>query len=126
MNWGYPIAVCGLGLTQVKPQQSAGVLQEANLVETTTPSQCKENFNPSKQICMISQPGKGQSGCKGDSGGPLFPLKRKNGGAVCLYGIVSSGSPRCDSYSTFTRVAGYLDWIKNNMKRNRRSNYLIF
>ncbi|XP_026463142.1 lectizyme-like [Ctenocephalides felis] len=58
----------------------------------------------------------GVSACSGDSGGPLVQY---NGNEATLLGIVSWGYIPCGSLnrpSVYTRVSGYLDWIKENTK----------
>jgi len=59
-----------------------------------------------------------KSGCHGDSGGP-YVCKVK--GKWELHGAVSWGSPECKSsqtYTVFTRVTHFLDWIKTNLEYN--------
>ncbi|XP_026462799.1 lectizyme-like [Ctenocephalides felis] len=56
----------------------------------------------------------GVSACSGDSGGPLVQY---NGNEATLLGVVSWGYIPCgsrDRPSVYTRVSGYLDWIKEN------------
>jgi hypothetical protein len=48
--------------------------------------------------------------CNGDSGGPLVvPVS----GEYKLAGIVSWGSTKCDTYSGFTRVSEFVEWISS-------------
>ena len=108
---GDPIAVCGLGFTQVKPNRMPDVLQEVMLKETV--SKCDYDFDTSKQICLISPRGKYQDACMGDSGGPAFPLSGSDE-AICVYGVVSYGDADCFGNGVYTRVSGYLDWIAEN------------
>ncbi|XP_063724326.1 thrombin-like enzyme BjussuSP-1 [Symsagittifera roscoffensis] len=51
--------------------------------------------------------------CGGDSGGPVYPLRR--GRPLCLYGVVSYGSVTCSGYGIYTRVSAYLDWIRRRV-----------
>lgn len=54
-----------------------------------------------------------QSGCHGDSGGPL--ACQQTDGSWKLYGITSWGSPQCNGlnrYTVFARVSKYTKWIK--------------
>lgn len=58
------------------------------------------------------------SGCHGDSGGPLV-CKDEGTGRWNLQGVVSYGSSSCNSretYTVFSRVHHYLDWIDEKMK----------
>jgi len=70
------------------------------------------DVNASRQICGGK---KGQSSCRGDSGGPL--LSRVNG-RVYHTGIVSFGPEVCANgdAAVYTRVAGYVDWITRKTK----------
>lgn len=64
------------------------------------------------QICAD---GKGSDTCTGDSGGPLMFGKQVGINFVLfLGGIVSYGTSRCgSSYSVYTFVPEYIDWIKS-------------
>ena len=68
-------------------------------------------FNtPNNLICML------EASCEGDSGGPTVCPDR-DGNAV-LQGITSFGSTdKCKkgTYTFYTKVSKYLDWIKRNM-----------
>ena len=107
---GYPLAVCGLGRTQFSPAKHPKVLQEAIMMETTS-DRCE--LDGSKQICLIPQPGRDQSACRGDSGGPVFPLS-KSGDAICVYGVVSYGDFECKKFDVHARVSSYINWIEQN------------
>lgn len=64
------------------------------------------------QVCFGSAT---QGGCKGDSGGPLVCKKDNRWVQV---GIVSWGSPTCDTYPTvFTKVSAYREWIDQIIKK---------
>ena len=58
-------------------------------------------------------------GCHGDDGGPLVCKTGMNGTWV-LHGVVSWGHHLCDatrSYTVFSRVAYFRDWINLNIRR---------
>ena len=61
----------------------------------------------------------GHDTCQGDSGGPMF-LKKNN--RWTLVGITSSGSRYCGMCpkqpGVYTRVASYLDWIRQTISSN--------
>jgi len=62
------------------------------------------------QVCFGSA---SEGGCKGDSGGPLVC---RTGSGWTQVGIVSWGSPTCDTYPTvFTRVSAYKQWIQETI-----------
>ncbi|XP_063589303.1 neurotrypsin-like [Penaeus indicus] len=69
----------------------------------------------SSQVCS-GESTFSQSGCHGDSGGPLACLTR---GRYTLYGLLSSGSGcMSDSISlpnTYTRIVKYLRWIQEKI-----------
>lgn len=58
--------------------------------------------------------------CVGDSGGPLMVLDITNTEHNYIaYGIVSIGPRNCgmkNSPSVYTRVADYIDWIRNHLQ----------
>ncbi|WP_437729538.1 serine protease [Sorangium sp. So ce861] len=60
---------------------------------------------------MICAGGPGDAACKGDGGGPLM----KWGGRMPhkLIGIVSWGSPSCDSYTVFTNAPYFDAWVNS-------------
>lgn len=58
------------------------------------------------------------SGCNGDSGGPFV---RNEGGKFVLRGAVSWGVPGCpagNTFSVFTRISSFVNWIKDHMKNS--------
>ena len=98
-----------------KTAPSPSILQETPL-PTMNPTICSSKwsgFNPSLQLCAGYTQG-GISTCFGDSGGPLVcPFSN---GVWVIEGIVSFGPDPCakpDQPAVFTRVYGYLSWIKS-------------
>jgi len=58
------------------------------------------------------------SGCNGDSGGPFVCPE---GGKFVLRGAVSWGVPGCPAgktFSVFTRISSFVDWIKDRIKNS--------
>ena len=67
------------------------------------------------------------SGCNGDSGGPFVCLNRS--GDWVLQGAVSWGDYKCrgsPTYSVFTRISSYVDWIQEQTKPRGRLNTIFF
>lgn len=72
----------------------------------------------SKQLCTVP-PKKGSTGCRGDSGGPLFQRLSGEGSPWYQIGIVSFGATGCaraDDPTVYTRVSAYADWIYSKME----------
>ncbi|XP_016988086.2 serine protease grass-like [Drosophila rhopaloa] len=73
---------------------------------------CSTKYNSSiyqSQICAGSDT---SDACIGDSGGPLSADINYNGLVIPLqFGIVSYGSDNCNSFSVYTKVSNYMDWI---------------
>merc|ERR1711879_420969 len=116
----YAIAVCGMGQTSGHYSDSyPRRLQETQLQEQSTCGEFSSYpfyFDIKKQVCLGPMKGKSYSGsCMGDSGGPAFPLS-SSGKPICVYGIVSYGSKRCDEPSIYTRVSAYASWIKQQLR----------
>ncbi|XP_077778059.1 mast cell protease 8-like [Podarcis muralis] len=103
---GTPCSVAGWG--RVYKDWSPDTLYETN-VAIYDRGQCSKSYPEldDGQVCA-GRPGEPADSFRGDSGGPL----------VCdgvAEGIVSYGKP-CPP-GVYTRVAQYLDWIKETMKR---------
>jgi len=62
-------------------------------------------------VCAGGQVGQGP--CMGDSGAPLAARSKNKDEGYVLFGLNSSGSPKCGSGvpDLFTRVSNYTDWI---------------
>ena len=76
----------------------------------------------SNHICVGYGKEKPDYGCNGDSGGPL--MVQSNTGKWLVIGIMSWGAPKCasyktDSYTVFTNIYPYMNWIESILKRNR-------
>eukprot|EP00112_Aurelia_sp_Birch-Aquarium-sp1_P021898 Seg6.5 transcript_id=Seg6.5/GoldUCD/mRNA.D3Y31 product=Ovochymase-1 protein_id=Seg6.5/GoldUCD/D3Y31 len=72
----------------------------------------KAKLRITDQMVCAGKEGSIKSGCHGDSGGP-FVCPNKDGRFV-LHGVVSWGSPRCDTtqaYSVFARTTEFVDWV---------------
>jgi len=66
-------------------------------------------------ICVGYGKDRPDYGCNGDSGGPL--MIQSNNGKWLLIGVMSWGEPQCssvktNSYTVFTSISPYLDWIE--------------
>ena len=59
----------------------------------------------------------GKDSCQGDSGGPLV-YREFSTDPWYLVGLVSFGTKDCGNSvpGVYTRVAGYLDWIEQNLE----------
>lgn len=104
---GRKAVVSGWGFT--KPHGPiADKLRETNIPITANPKQCSGLAAPANTIC--GEPDQGKDSCNGDSGGPL--TGKHSDGKWYALGIVSYGPRTCDGNGTYTRINGYLDWIK--------------
>jgi len=104
MSW-----VTGWGVTSLSPYEIATTLMGVQLPIVSN-TQAVEIWG--KQIpatSMMAGYKKGnKDACSGDSGGPLVvPVL----GEYKVAGIVSWGSTNCNTYSGFTRISYFLDWI---------------
>jgi hypothetical protein len=73
-------------------------------------------LDPFLHACTIGPPEGGKDACDGDGGAPLI-VKGRQAATDVIVGIVSFGfgCGRPDSYSGNTNVAGYAEWIKNQI-----------
>ncbi len=73
-----------------------------------------------EEMLCAGEEGTVKIGCQGDSGGPLVcrhPLTDR----FVLHGVVSWGSPTCNSketYTVFARVQALRGWIDRKMREN--------
>ncbi|XP_075253535.1 chymotrypsin-2-like [Convolutriloba macropyga] len=116
------IAVCGLGRTIPDVKNSWSVrLLETHIQENRS---CIFNneIDQSKTICFsttLDSTGRHYGACKGDSGGPSFPLDNDYN-PKCAYGLVSygglpNGDLLCLTDEVHTRVSAYKEWIEEQM-----------
>ena len=91
------------------------------VVNYTTCSKGNSYFQPvddESMLCAGFGGNSAVSGCNGDSGGPL---SCSEGGKYVLRGAVSWGIPKCpggDTYSVFTRISSFVDWIENHINNS--------
>jgi secreted trypsin-like serine protease len=96
-------------LFRVPGNNGSGLLRQVDNVSVKTVTEDNKEFE-------VNQEDGKKGACHGDSGGPAF-LKLSNGTSV-LVGVTSRGTNllgNCDKTAVYTSVAGYLDWINNNM-----------
>lgn len=99
--------VSGWGDLYSGAKEGSDVLREVTLPITPDPAKCGSNSPlPDNVICGDYYQGK--DSCQGDSGGPLA---QKYNGNFYVLGVVSYGRG-CSGNGVYTRVNGYLDWIK--------------
>ncbi|HOF20610.1 MAG TPA: trypsin-like serine protease [Bacteroidales bacterium] len=106
MTW-----VTGWGLTQVFPEEFPWVLQKVQLPIVSKEQASVVWKNISDNVVMAGYRNADRDACNGDSGGPLVVSVS---GEYRLAGITSWGSEDCDTYSAYTRISAYEDWIRTN------------
>jgi len=101
--------VTGWGLTDVSPEEFPYVLQKvqlpivSRLQASTVWRSIPDNF------IMAGYRDAARDACNGDSGGPLVvPVS----GEYRLAGITSWGSEDCDTYSAYTEISAFEEWIR--------------
>lgn len=90
-------------------------IRQADVV-TLSNERCIERFgdiDPETQICA-GEAGGSKDTCQGDSGGPLN-IKGSDG-RWHLVGLTSYGPNPCGEGSVYTRLSGFREWIKENIK----------
>lgn len=113
----------GWGISVSKGKDKAEKLQQAEMptVNYSTCSKGNSFFQPIDDLSMLCAGFGGKSpvsGCNGDSGGPLVC---QEGGKYVLRGAVSWGIPGCpggNTFSVFTRISSFVDWIEDHMKNS--------
>ncbi|MFJ6637053.1 S1 family peptidase [Streptomyces sp. NPDC091376] len=122
-NYGRNAEALGWGATKDRSSlieadpSTSSRLKRATLV-TAPMSKCGPWANDSSvTFCALPRPGKAESICSGDSGGPLIAKGR-------IIGIVSSGNKYCvpdTAYSTYTRVSSIASGL--GLKTANRTSY---
>ncbi len=109
----YTLVAAGTGLTNGRVSNShSPILLETRLIESE--SKCPWRLDFDKQVCLYGTDSwYSGSACQGDSGGPIYPID-KDDKPLCVYGIASFVTSGCEDASVYTRVSGYLNWIKSN------------
>ncbi len=123
---GTQVTGTGWGKTQPVDQHAPNAMLlkvDMQVMDTAT---CRRlpNYGPErisdKVICAAR---KGQSTCRGDSGGPLTLTNRE----PVLVGVISWGKARCSGDGqpgVYTSVVAYADWIQQAMKLEPSRNAL--
>lgn len=117
MNYhNLPAIISGFGVRNTTDRHIPEIMQWADL-QTVSNAKCFAILGPrgilvlrTMNICAVGADI--QSGCYGDSGGPLTVADDSR----TVIGVVSFGDPSGCHYgqpSVFTRVSIYLDWIHN-------------
>ncbi len=122
---GTQVTGSGWGKTQpVDSHEPNAVLLKVDLqVMDTATCKSKPGFGPeriSDQVICAAR--KGQSTCRGDSGGPLTLTNEGQ-----LVGIISWGKSRCNGDGqpgVYTSVVAYSDWIQQAINLDRTRNAL--
>lgn len=118
-----PAIISGFGLRNTTDRDIPEIMQWTNL-QTISNFDCFRRFGPggfllavrTSNICAVGTDT--QSGCYGDSGGPLTVADNNR----TVIGIVSFGSGcHLGLPSVFTRVSIYIDWIKHVTESVSRS-----
>ncbi len=106
MSW-----VTGWGLTSVNPDVLPTSLQKVQLPIITNAQAATVWGNLIESTDLMAGYLDGnKDACNGDSGGPLVvPVY----GEYKLAGLVSWGSPECNTYGAYTRVSLFEDWIRS-------------
>ncbi|XP_052590228.1 granzyme C-like [Peromyscus californicus insignis] len=112
MKPGDVCSVAGWGMMALNGT-NADRLQEVELTvqkDQLCESHYPRYYNKASQIC-VGDPKIKRASFQGDSGGPLLCNK-------VVAGIASYGHKNGSAPSVFTRVSGFLSWIKKTMKRS--------
>lgn len=117
-----PMIVSGWGVTRENSGSLSNILRYVQVPMVPIP-RCQETYGSrvtNDHICAGYQSG-GKDSCQGDSGGPLVRVvdnRYELTGIVSFgYGCGQPGAP-----GVYTRVASYVDWIRNNIREVEVSN----
>jgi hypothetical protein len=104
--------VTGWGYTSVSPDVLPTALQKVQLpIISTAQAASVWGSSITATDLMAGYLNGNKDACNGDSGGPLVvPVS----GEFRLAGIVSWGSPSCNTYGAYTRVSDFDSWILKN------------
>ena len=101
--------VTGWGLTDLSPEVLPYILQKVQLPIVSREQAATVWRSIPPNFIMAGYRDATRDACNGDSGGPLVvPVS----GEYRLAGITSWGSEKCDTYSAYTRVSAFEDWIR--------------
>ena len=105
MTW-----VTGWGYTHLDPNVLPTALQKVQLpIVSNAQASTVWKSIPASDL-MAGYLNGNKDACNGDSGGPMVvPVL----GEYKLAGIVSWGSPDCNTYGAYTRVSDFADWISS-------------
>ncbi|XP_034143220.1 elastase-1-like [Esox lucius] len=112
-----PCYITGWGRTSTNGSLSNSLKQaRLPIVDHQTCSR-PDWWGSSLKTTLICAGGGSDSGCNGDSGGPLNCQVRRR---YYVHGVTSFGSGAgCNTFqkpTVFTRVSAYIDWINNNAR----------
>lgn len=104
--------VTGWGYTSVSPDVLPTALQKVQLpIISNAQAASVWGSSITATDLMAGYLNGNKDACNGDSGGPLVvPVS----GEFRLAGIVSWGSPNCNTYGAYTRVSDFNNWILKN------------
>lgn len=101
--------VTGWGLTDVSPEELPYVLQKVQLPIVSREQASTVWRSIPDNFIMAGYRDAARDACNGDSGGPLVvPVS----GEYRLAGITSWGSEDCDTYSAYTEISAFEEWIR--------------
>ncbi|RWS10414.1 serine-type enodpeptidase-like protein [Dinothrombium tinctorium] len=105
-----PGLISGWGRTSSTSQETATVLQIAN-VDILSNDECKKDWDVTEsQVCALGR--NGESSCNGDSGSALFTATETG---AKMIGITSYGIVNCVSRPVvYTRAFSFLDFINSH------------
>lgn len=104
MTW-----VTGWGLSSLSPEVFPSTLQKVQLPIITIAQASIVWNNIPPNVIMAGYRNGNRDACSGDSGGPMVvPVL----GEYKLAGIVSWGSPQCNTYGAYTEISKFGTWIR--------------